>query len=88
LVIPLLFENNLDALVEESWLVAVHPALQRTRLIERDGFSPEEADRRMAAQMPLDDKLERATRVIWNNHDRWVLARAVDETWLAAGLSR
>ena len=43
-------------------LIVVHcrPELQRRRLIERDGLSPEEAERRIAAQMPQEEKLRYA----------------------------
>jgi hypothetical protein len=36
--------------------------------------------------MPLQDKLKRATRVIWNDGDREALSRAIEQTWQAAGL--
>jgi dephospho-CoA kinase len=86
LVVPLLFENGLEAMVQESWLVAVSPAVQRARLIGRDGFSPQEADRRIESQMPLAEKLALATRVIWNDGDREALSKAVEAAWQAAAL--
>lgn len=86
LVVPLLFENGLDAMVEESWLVAVSAPVQRERLITRDGFAPDEADRRIASQLPLADKLKRATRVIWNEVSLADLRAAVVDTWKEAGL--
>ncbi|MDB5098342.1 MAG: dephospho-coenzyme kinase [Cyanobacteria bacterium RYN_339] len=86
LVVPLLFENGLDATVQESWLVAVAPAVQRERLVTRDGFTPEEADQRIASQMPLEAKLIRATRVIRNDGDRAALEAEVARVWAEAGL--
>lgn len=40
-------------------LIVVHcsPELQRQRLIARDNFTPEEAERRIAAQMPQEEKI-------------------------------
>ncbi|MFP5503817.1 MAG: dephospho-CoA kinase [Candidatus Sericytochromatia bacterium] len=86
LVIPLLFENGLDALVEESWLVKVDPEVQKERLMRRDGFSPAEAEQRIASQMPLAEKLERATRVIDNSGDLSALDAEVDRVWQEAAL--
>lgn len=86
LVIPLLFENGLDALVEESWLVKVDPVVQKDRLMRRDGFSAVEAEQRIASQMPLADKLQRATRVIDNSGDLAALDTEVDRVWREAGL--
>lgn len=47
-------------------LVVVHcaPEVQRQRLMARNGIAPEEADRRIAAQMPQDEKLKYATLAI------------------------
>lgn len=86
LVIPLLFENGLDALVEESWLVAVEPAEQKRRLMRRNGFSEAEADARISAQMPLEEKKRRATRVIDNSGDLAALEGEVSRVWGEAGL--
>ena len=43
-------------------LIVVHcrPEVQKRRLIERDGLSPEEAERRIGAQMPQEEKLRYA----------------------------
>lgn len=65
--IPLLFETarqrDFDAIV----VVACAPSTQRTRLIARDGLSEADAERRIAAQMPLDDKVARADTVVWTD---------------------
>lgn len=87
LVIPLLFENRLESLVEETWLVALAEPLQRQRLIERDGFSPAEADMRIASQMALAEKRARATRVIENDGNLADLRAVVERTWRTAGLA-
>lgn len=64
--IPLLFESGWERSVDEVWVVYVDPATQRIRLMNRDGLTPEEADRRIAAQMDLEQKRSRAHRVIDN----------------------
>jgi dephospho-CoA kinase len=64
---PLLVEvgahKGLDALI----VVAAGEANQVARAVERDGLSPEEAKRRIAAQLPLSRKVEVADYVIHND---------------------
>lgn len=86
LVVPLLFENGLDRLVDESWVVDVDDAIQRARLVARDGLTPAEAEARIAAQMPRAEKLARATRVIRNEGGLAALDGEIDRAWRAAGL--
>lgn len=63
-VIPLLFETAADTAFDEVVCVACRPATQQQRLLAR-GWSPEECRQRMAAQMPVEQKIGRARRVIW-----------------------
>lgn len=86
LVVPLLFENGLDRLVEESWVVDVDDAVQRARLVTRDGLTPQEADARIAAQMPRTEKLARATRAIRNDAGLAELDAEIARVWREAGL--
>lgn len=86
LVIPLLFENRLEALVEESWLVKVDPEVQKARLMSRNAFTETEAEQRIAAQMLLAEKIARATRVVDNSADRDHLRAEVDRVWREADL--
>jgi len=71
--IPLLFEGDPPEEIETSVVVWVDRATQLRRLVERDGFTLEEASRRIAAQMPLDAKRDRADEVIDNS-------RSLEET--------
>lgn len=66
LVIPLLFESGLQEMVDEVWLVAIDPENQVERLIARDRLTPEEAQKRLAAQWPLERKKALADRIIDN----------------------
>jgi dephospho-CoA kinase len=50
-------------------VVASPVALQRERLILRDGLSPAEADARLAAQAPVEAKIAAADVVIHNDSD-------------------
>lgn len=63
---PLLYEVGLDAVLDAVVVVWAPPELQRRRLVDRDGLSPAEADARLAAQLPVDDKAARADVVIEN----------------------
>ncbi len=73
----LLVENGLAEAFRPLVVVALPAALQRTRLAERDGISLAQADRVIAAQMPLKDKVALADYVIENSADRDALmARA------------
>lgn len=63
-VIPLLFETAAETEFDEVVCVACRPATQQQRLLAR-GWSPEECRQRVAAQMPVEQKLTCARRVIW-----------------------
>jgi len=65
--IPLLFESNLTHLVHKTIVVYVDDQIQLERLMERNGFSKEEAEVRIRAQMPLKEKVKKADAVIDNN---------------------
>lgn len=65
--VPLLFETGLDRQFPEVIVVAVDPQTQRRRVAARDQMTPEEIEARIAAQMPLAEKIKRATWVIDNS---------------------
>jgi dephospho-CoA kinase len=77
----LLLENGLDRALDATLVVAAPPEVQAARLVARDGLTPEAAQARIAAQMPLQEKLARATFVIENHGDLPDLARRVDAVW-------
>ena len=64
--IPLLFEKGLEKEVDFTICVASDAAVQAQRLASR-GLSPQEAALRIARQLPLAQKIERADFVITNN---------------------
>ncbi len=70
--IPLLYEVHLDEsqMFDEIWVVWVERACQIERLMQRDRIDREEAEKRLASQMPLDEKANRADRVINNMGSR------------------
>ncbi len=63
---PLLYEVGLDALLDSVVVVWAPVAVQRARLVARDGLAPAEADARIAAQLPIDEKAARADFVVEN----------------------
>ena len=81
-VVPLLFETGLHEQLDEIWVVAVSPSTQVARLMARDGLDEAEARRRVAAQWPLERKLELADQIIDNEGEPGDLvpqvARALD----------
>ena len=64
-VIPLLFEVGVETHFNTVLCVACTGATQRQRLRER-GWSEEQIDQRIAAQLPIARKMERADQVLWN----------------------
>ena len=61
---PLLFETGLEALCDTVWCVWLPKNLQLKRLMERDGLSRKEAEKRVASQMPPREKKRRSDLVI------------------------
>jgi dephospho-CoA kinase len=76
--IPLLYENARLDQVEAVIVVWVDPQTQLRRLVERDGLSPADARRRIAAQMSLDEKRRRADHVVDNSGSRDATRRQVE----------
>ena len=65
--IPLLFEQDYSAWFDETWLVYVDRDTQVERLMKRDQLSKNEAESRLAAQWPLEQKKGLASHVLDNN---------------------
>ena len=54
--IPLLFESKLEHFVEKIIVVYVNKEIQLQRLMERNGFTEDEANARIASQIPVKEK--------------------------------
>lgn len=63
-VIPLLFETKAEADFDAIICLACSAATQRERLAARN-WSPEQIRQRLAAQMPVTEKMARANFVVW-----------------------
>lgn len=74
----LLVEKGTDEAMAGLVVVAASPELQLARVMERDGLDEASARARLAAQMPLEEKLARARWVIWNDGDLAHLEARVD----------
>ncbi len=79
---PLLFETGLDRFVDETWVVTVDYQTQVKRLMARDRLTEQDARQRIAVQMPLEEKVRRADRVIDNRGTREETERQVKEAWV------
>jgi dephospho-CoA kinase len=65
-VIPLLFETGAEQQFESVICIACHSELQSARLQAR-GWNAEQVSGRLAAQWPIERKMDRAHHVIWND---------------------
>ena len=65
--LPLLFELEYDNWFDQIWLVDVTEETQLSRLMTRNALSQEEAEKRIAAQLSLQEKRKRADVLIDNN---------------------
>ncbi|QYJ86581.1 dephospho-CoA kinase [Shewanella mesophila] len=66
LVVPLLFENGLDRLVNCTLVVDISPELQTRRTMDRDSVSAEQVQNIIASQTSRAEKLAKADDVIDN----------------------
>lgn len=62
--IPLLFETQAENHFDRIICVACSAASQRERLLQR-GWTPEQIQQRIAAQLPVEQKIARSHFVIW-----------------------
>ena len=65
--IPLLYETDYSGEVDEVWLVYVDKAQQLERLMKRNGFSVQDAENRLNAQLSLKEKRAKAQVLIDNS---------------------
>jgi dephospho-CoA kinase len=79
LSIPLLFESGMTDLVDLIWVVSCTPAIQQVRLQQRDQLTAEDAQARIQAQMPLDQKVALADWVFENDRSPEHLEYQLDQ---------
>ncbi|RII26442.1 MAG: dephospho-CoA kinase [Geobacter sp.] len=78
---PLLIEAGIIDRVDEIWVVYVDRETQLRRLMLRDGLSETGALQRIASQMPMEEKRERAQVVIDNRGTEEEMVRQIREIW-------
>jgi len=83
-VIPLLFEIEVQAEFDVTICVSCSAATQHQRLRAR-GWPPAQIAQRIQAQLPVAQKMARASYVLWNEGDRSVLAAQLDSLFARWG---
>jgi dephospho-CoA kinase len=86
--IPLLYETGRDRDFERVIVTACDPPTQLARVMERDGLTETEARLRIAAQLPIDEKVRRADFVIRTDGSFEDTDRQVKEVFEALRSSR
>lgn len=79
--VPLLIEGNLTQWVEAVILVYTPKEIQLERLMKRNALSREEAEKRILAQMDIEEKKKHADYVIDNRGTLSETERQVDQLW-------
>lgn len=78
MVVPLLFENGLDRLVQRTLLVDISPQLQQQRTMARDDVSAKQVQNIIGSQATRAEKLSKADDVIDNQGEISALKCKVD----------
>ncbi|MCZ8511918.1 dephospho-CoA kinase [Paenibacillus filicis] len=84
--VPLLYESKLEAMFSEVLVVYVPRGVQLARLMERDGLTAEEAEKRLASQIPIEEKKLRADVLIDNSGSLDETERQIELFWTERGL--
>ena len=79
--IPLLFEMHYETLCDEIIVVVVSVETQIQRLKNRNGLTKEEALKRIASQMSLEEKVKKAD-IVWTNEGSIEELEARVHQWL------
>lgn len=80
--VPLLFESGYTLrLADETVVVYAKPSVQKARLMARNHVDEAEAERRIASQMSLEEKMRRADYVIDNSGSLSETEKQVRRLW-------
>ena len=77
----LLLEAGWDALVDEVWCTGASEDVVIDRLKSRNGLNKEEAQKRINAQMSVDERKSRSQVMIENNGDLAQLTTVIEQIW-------
>lgn len=78
---PLMFEKKLEVLFDAVILVYCDEPIQVARLQKRDGLTADQAQARIASQMPLAEKLAKTPYHINNSQTQSETARQLSDVW-------
>ncbi len=81
--VPLLFEKNLDSLVDVKILVYTSENIQLKRLIKRDGISSDLAQKMLATQSSIEEKKHKVDFIIDNTGKQEELKKSFDKVFEA-----
>jgi dephospho-CoA kinase len=81
--VPLLFETQREGDFDFVAVTVCPPEMQLQRILERDRITAEEARQRITAQMPAEEKAQRADFVIRTDGSPSATDRQVDELLMA-----
>lgn len=79
--VPLLFESGMDKKMDFKIVVSASRAQQLKRAKRHLGLTNNEALNRIAAQMPLEQKIRQADMVIWNNNSLKQTREQARKSW-------
>lgn len=85
--VPLLYESGLQSYFEQIMVVYVPRSVQLERLMKRNGLAEAEANRRIDAQMDIEEKRRMADIVIDNSESLEETERQVERFWRDKGLA-
>jgi len=74
----LLFEAKLESQVDKIVLVASNDELRIKRVMQRDGLSREDVVKKIKAQLPQEEKIQRSHFVINNNEDEFLITQVLN----------
>ena len=77
--VPLLFEVHWESFFDEIWVVAAERDIILQRLMMYRHVSQKEAIRRLDAQMPQEEKINKSDVVFWNNGDKKALKQQIHD---------
>jgi len=84
--VPLLYESKLQGMFEQVMVVYIPRELQLQRLMGRDKLTKEQAEKRLASQMPIEEKRALADYIIDNSGSLEDTERQIDKFWTERGL--
>ena len=75
--VPQLFETNMEKMFDKIIFVYADDSIRENRLIKRDNYTQEYAQKRMSAQISQEQKISKADIVIYNNSNEKDLEQEV-----------